>query len=168
MNYAHPDSHREKPEKERSVKRQIGIIGTITRMIIGTWLAGSVVYGQVVRGPFRPLPWIIGLVIFPAIFLTWQWGRARHNPAKLEANGLIASTINVVIFFYFLLWAPSSLAFMTDAVLIFYGVSMWLAAIRGYAGCEVLAISNWLLKRDDQVGCLFFSPIDYAERKVFQ
>jgi hypothetical protein len=29
---------------------------------------------------------------------------------------------------------------------------MLLAAARGYAGCEVLAVSNWLLHRDDQVG----------------
>jgi hypothetical protein len=56
---------------------------------------------------------------------------------------------------------------MSDAVVIFYGVSMLIAAIRGYAGCESLAISNWLLKRDDQLGCLLFSPIDFAERQIF-
>ena len=72
--------------------------------------------------------------------------RARHNPSKLKANGPIASTINVIIFFYFLVWTPSSISFMTDAVLIFYGVSMWLAAIRGYAGCEALAIAHGSLK----------------------
>jgi hypothetical protein len=42
---------------------------------------------------------------------------------------------------------------------------MLLAALRGYAGCEVLAISNWLLRRDDQVGCLVLSPIDELERR---
>ncbi len=44
---------------------------------------------------------------------------------------------------------------------------MCLAAIRGYADCEALAIPNRLLKRDDQLGCLFFSSIDNAEREVF-
>ena len=34
------------------------------------------------------------------------------------------------------------------------------------AGCEVLAISNWLLRRDDQVGCVVFSPIDAAEARL--
>jgi hypothetical protein len=149
------------------MKRQIGIIGTTARVIIGIWLAGSVLYGHIVLGPFRPLPWIIGLVIFPVIFLTWQWARARHNPSKLKANGPIASTINIIIFFYFLLWMPSSISFMSDGVVIFYGISMLIAAIRGYAGCESLAISNWLLKRDDQLGCLVFTPIDFAERKIF-
>src|SRR5207253_2959744 len=28
----------------------------------------------------------------------------------------------------------------------------------GDAGCEVLAVSNWILHRDDQVGCLVFAP----------
>jgi len=51
-------------------------------------------------------------------------------------------------------------------VLISYGSSMLLAATHGYAGCEVLAISNWILGRDDQVGCLLFSPLDAIERRV--
>jgi hypothetical protein len=42
---------------------------------------------------------------------------------------------------------------------------MLLAAGRGYAACEVLAASNWVLGRDDQVGCLLFWPIDHAERQ---
>jgi hypothetical protein len=149
------------------MKRQIGMIGTTARVIVGTWLVGSVVYGHIVHGPFRPLPWMIGLVMLPAIFLTWQWARARRTTSKLRAHGPIASTINIIIFFYFLLWTPPSIYFMRDAVLLFYGVSMLIAAMRGYAGCESLAISNWILKRDDQLGCLFFSPIDFVERKVF-
>jgi hypothetical protein len=149
------------------MKRQIGIIGTMARLIVGMWLVGSALYGHIVRGPLKPLPWVVGLVIIPAIFIIWQWTRARRNPSRLEANGPIASTINMIVFFYFWLWAPSSISFMSDAVVIFYGVSMLIAAIRGYAGCESLAISNWLLKRDDQLGCLFFSPIDFVDRKVF-
>lgn len=50
------------------------------------------------------------------------------------------------------------------AALIFYGTSMLLAA-RGYAGCAVLAVSNWLLRRDHQIGCAVFWPVDYLERR---
>ena len=53
------------------MKRQIGLMGTTARVIIGTWLVGSALYGHLVRGPFRLLPWIFGLLIIPAIFLTW-------------------------------------------------------------------------------------------------
>jgi hypothetical protein len=151
------------------MKREIGVIGTVARVILGSLLFGSVFYGHMINGPFRPLPWIVGLIIFPAIFITWQYLRARRNPAKLEANGLIATIINVVIFFAFYftyIYAPS-IDFMSDAVLVFYGLSMLLAALRGYAGCEALAISNWLLKRDDQLGCLVFGPVDYTAGKLF-
>ncbi len=147
--------------------RQIGSIGTAARLIIGTLVGGAVAYGHFVRGPFRPVPWILGLIVFPGVFLTWQWMRARHNPSRLVATGPIASAVNVIVFLYFLLFAPRSLSWLSDAVLLFYGVSMCLAAIRGYAGCEALAISNLLLKRDDQLGCLFFSPIDNVERNAF-
>jgi hypothetical protein len=29
----------------------------------------------------------------------------------------------------------------------------------------VLAVSNWLLRRDDQAGCMLFSPLDDQERR---
>ena len=151
------------------MKREIGVIGTVARVILGSILFGSVFYGHIIKGPFMPLPWVIGLIIFPAIFITWQYLRARRNPAKLEANGPLAMIINVVIFFAFYftyIYAPS-IDFLSDAVLVFYGLSMLLAALRGYAGCEALAISNWLLKRDDQLGCLVFGPVDYTEGKLF-
>jgi len=153
---------------EDAMKRAIGPIGTGARIILGFILFGSVFYGQIIKGPFRPLPWVIGLLIFPALFLSWQYLRARRNPARLEATGPVASVFNVVIFFAFyftFVYAPS-IDFMSDAVLIFYGLSMLLIALRGSGGCEALAISNWLLKRDDQLGCLVFSPIDAAERKL--
>ncbi len=149
------------------MKRTIGPIGTGVRIILGLILFGSVFYGQIIKGPFRPLSWVFGLLIFPAIFIIWQYLRARRNPARLEANGLVATVLNVVIFFAFYftyVYAPA-IDFMSDAVLVFYGLSMLLAAIRGYGGCESLAISNWLLKRDDQLGCLVFLPVDYAESR---
>ena len=43
---------------------------------------------------------------------------------------------------------------------------MLLAALRGYSGCEVTAISNWILGKDDQVGCLVLSPVDDLERRL--
>jgi len=153
---------------EDAMKRAIGPIGTGARIILGFILFGSVFYGQIIKGPFRPLPWVIGLLLFPALFLSWQYLRARRNPARLEATGPVASVLNVVIFFAFyftFVYAPS-IDFMSDAVLIFYGLSMLLIALRGSGGCEALAISNWLLKRDDELGCLVFSPIDAAERKL--
>ena len=42
---------------------------------------------------------------------------------------------------------------------------MLLAALRGYAGCEVLSISSWPARRNDRVGCVVFDAIDRLERR---
>jgi hypothetical protein len=145
-------------------QRRIGIIGTAARVILGLVFVGSVIWGEWTRG-FHPASWALGLVGFPAVLLAWQWVRARHNTARFDATGTLGFALNCGIFFAFYLtpfYVPA-LAFTSDAALIFYGISMLLAALRGYAGCEVLAISNWLLRRDDQVGCVVFAPIDLLE-----
>jgi hypothetical protein len=49
------------------------------------------------------------------------------------------------------------------AIWSFFGVSMLVAALRGYAGCEVLAIPNALTGRTDRIGCILYTPIDRAE-----
>ncbi len=107
------------------------------------------------------------MVAFPAVLLAWQWLRARRTSTRYEATGPQGTTINIIVFIALVL-TPSyarPLSFTSDAALVSYGASMLLAAVRGYGGCEVLAISNWILRRDDQVGCLVLSPIDDFERR---
>lgn len=70
------------------MKRQIGILGTTARIIIGIWLAGSVVYGHVVRGPFRLLPWVIGLIIFPAYLSSGNTCALAAIPLGLRQTAL--------------------------------------------------------------------------------
>ena len=41
-------------------------------------------------------------------------------------------------------------------------VAVW----RGQPGCESIVLSNWVLGRDDQIGCPIFTPIDEAEARV--
>src|SRR5262245_31709389 len=80
-------------------------------------------------------------------------GSGPGTPTRLEATGPLGHALNLAVFLVLYLLEPTS-----DAALIFYGASLWLAALWGYAGCEVLAASNWLLGRDDQVGCALFCP----------
>jgi hypothetical protein len=45
---------------------------------------------------------------------------------------------------------------------------MLVAALRGYAGCEVLAIPNTITgecPRNDRIGCIIYTPIDVAEAR---
>jgi hypothetical protein len=124
-----------------------------------------VMHGQFRTG-FNPLSVALGLVAFPAILLACQWARARSNSAPLHALGPTETALNMLVFFALLLTPlyARPLAFTSAAALVFYGASMVLAGFRGYGGCEVLAISNWLLHRDDQVGCIVLGPVDSMER----
>jgi hypothetical protein len=140
------------------------MVGTAVRVVLGLVLLESVVRGHLTSG-FRPAAWMFGLVGLPVLLLLVQWVRVRYSSKRLQATGPVGHAINVAIFLAFYLtpsYAPS-LRFTSDGALLFYGASMLLAAVRGYAGCEVLAISNWLLRRDDQVGCVVFWPVDALE-----
>jgi hypothetical protein len=138
-------------------KRGIGPLGTSARVVVGGLLVGSVAWGHLTRG-FHLSSWVLGLVGFPALVLAGQWLRARRTPTPLRATGPVAHVLNLAVFLVLYLLEPTS-----DAALLFYGASMLLAAGRGDAGCEVLAVPNWLLGRDDQVGCALFWPIDHRE-----
>jgi hypothetical protein len=144
--------------------RAIGAAGTVARVVVGTALLIDVTIGHW-SGHFSPAPWLLGLIAFPAILVTWQWRRARRGAPALRATGPIGHLLNLAVFLalYGTTWYAPPLEATSDAALIFYGASMLLAAARGYAGCEVLAVSNWLLRRDDQVGCTLFLPVDLAE-----
>jgi len=159
----------------RTRRRHIGPIGTIARVVVGLLLLGyGLVGGTVVishgqlRTGFEPLGLLLGVIAFPAVLLAWQWVRARSTTTRFEATGPVGTAINMAVFLALVLtpWYLPAFAFTSDAALIFYGASMLLAALRGYGGCEVLAISNWVLGRDDQVGCFVLSPVDNIESRL--
>lgn len=149
----------------RSGRRAIGRWGTLARLVAGAVLLGDVGYGQW-TGEFRPASWLLGLVGFPAVLLAVQWLRSRGQPAPMRATGPVGHAVNLLVFLalYLTPWYAPPLGVTSDAALVFDGVSMLVAAARGYGGCEVVAVSNWILRRDDQVGCVVFAPIDVAER----
>ncbi|HKW69093.1 MAG TPA: hypothetical protein VJP81_00790 [Candidatus Dormibacteraeota bacterium] len=110
---------------------------------------------------------ILGLLGFPAVLIVWQWIRLRGDPSRLQATGPVATMVNILAFAILIgiSYVPA-ISYVGYAAFVFYGASMLLAAARGYAGCEVLAVSNWLLRRDDQIGCLVLSPVDHFEGRL--
>lgn len=136
--------------------RAIGPIGTTVRILLGI---GAFVSAFI---PDRPYEWqvALGLVGMPAAFVIWQLLRARlaPRPAADACAGVVAS---VVLGAALLGFGPTR-----PAALLFAGLSLLVAGIRGYAGCEVTAIGNWLLRRDDRVGCVVLSPVDAVERQI--
>jgi hypothetical protein len=146
--------------------RAIGPIGAGARVGVGLVLMGIVFLSLLTSGSWLP-PLALGLVGFPALLLASQWLRAFRDPSRLQATGPLGTALNMLLFAALFLtpWYARPLSVTSDAALVFYGGSMLLAALRGYGGCEVLAFSNWVLRRDDQVGCLVFAPIDRLERR---
>ncbi len=143
-------------------ERAIGVIGTIARVCVGLAFIYLAVTDFGV--PEWELAWqgpVLGLVVFPAALLLFQAVRLRFTNETLNATGGLGFCLNL---------AAGAVLFIIDftreAALLFYGASLLLAAARGYAGCEILAITNWVLRRDDQVGCVVFSPVDAVEARV--
>ena len=146
-----------------------GFLATATRVAMGTVLIGSVVEGHL-SGDFRPGPWALGLVGVPAATLAWHRWIARRSPERLRVTGLAGHLAGPGVFLalYLTWWYAPAFDVTSDAALLFYGASMLLAAARGSRGCEVLAFSNWVLGRDDEVGCALFDAVDRRERRSRQ
>lgn len=104
---------------------------------------------------------LLGLVTLPAIVVGLVAVRARWAPRPLRATGPLGHVLNTAVFLPLFL-IPATVG----AALLFYGASMIVAALRRSGGCEATALSNALLRRDDQVGCVLFAPVDLAEQRV--
>lgn len=149
--------------------RAVGRRGTAARALLGGYMVASVVQGSLAQsGAFQPASWLLGLVAFPAALLGWQAWQAHRNPGRLIAlTGPLGHLLTAAVFvtLYATPWYAPPIGFVSDAALLFFGSAMLVAAYRGYAGCELLSVSNWLLGRDDQVGCVLFDPLDRLERR---
>ena len=135
--------------------RSIGRLGTAARILVGLALFSSAIIAE---GGFSWWQLALGLAGLPAALTLAQLTRLAFTRAQLRETGSLATWVNCAALAGLLLAWPTR-----NATLIFLGASMLLAALRGYGGCESLAVSNWLLRRDDQVGCLLLSPLDALE-----
>lgn len=154
------------PRPERWNGHAIGPIGTMARIVVGFWFVGSVVYGQL-STRLVPATWALGLIAFPLIMLAWHGWRIRRDPARFQYTGPLGFALSVVPFFalYLTWWYAPAFSVTSDAALLYYGSSMVVAGLRGSAGCEILAFSNWILGRSDLIDCAPFTPIDSVEQR---
>ncbi len=138
-----------------SGRRAIGPVGTLGRLALGVFFLGPCLLLWAPPGPFDP---VLGLVLFPAAFVLAQGAYQASAGKRLEATGPVAMTVNVALAVLLL-----SIDATRSATAIFLGASFLLAAYRGYAGCEATAISNWIMRRDDQMGCVILAPFDAVD-----
>ncbi len=133
-------------------RRQIRRWGSLARLVVG---AGLLV--GAVRAGADDLDVVLGLLLFPSVEVGVLLLRGRRA-ASLRLYGRSGLWMNLGI-------AIAGFSIVPEAAAIFYGVSILLAFVRGDAGCELFTISNWLRRRDDQIVCPVFSPIDRAEAR---
>lgn len=139
--------------------RRIGPFGTSSRVALG---AGLVFLGFFHGHPWG-IPWygaVLGLVGFPGLMLTIGLVVGHYTSRPLRLTGALPTVLNCGVII-----ALTAIPFTGAAIDLFYGATLLAAAWRGQPGCEATVISNWILRRDDQIGCPVFSPIDHAERR---
>ncbi len=106
---------------------------------------------------------LLGVVGLPAIVMATVLTvkRVLGTSAHLDATGRIGTLLNLgmIVALFIIPWT-SEIAYL------FYGIPMFLAAWRGYPGCEMMAISNLILRRHDELGCPWFWPIDTLSHKT--
>jgi hypothetical protein len=141
--------------------RRIGSVGTALRLTVGLallYLAGGA------GGLSWHVEWydlVLGLLALPVLTVALGLAARRYSAQPLRFTGPLGHAVNCVVIVA-LIANPSTGA----AAALFYGAMLVGAAWRGAPGCEVTILSNWILRRDDQVGCPFFSPIDVVEARL--
>lgn len=133
--------------------RHLGPVGTSARLVVGTWMLIHAIEQGV-----GPADVMLGLVVPNAVVFAVLATRGASAP-PLRMNGPVAHIANIAIGF-------GLLQFVHVPGLLFIGTASLLAAARGYGGCEMFAVWNWLRRRDDQFACPFFLPCDVVDQLV--
>jgi hypothetical protein len=142
-------------------KRRIGPVGTALRALCGLallYIAGGADLTSWGVEWFDP---VIGLVVLPAIMVGVGLAARRYADGPLRFTGPLGVALNLVV-----IVALISNHYTGTAAPLFYGTTMLVAAWWGQPGCEGTVLSNLLLRRDDQLGCPIFSPIDEVEERL--
>jgi hypothetical protein len=142
--------------------RSIGPVGTALRVLGALallYIAGGA--EGLSSWAIEPEDAVLGLLVFPAIMVGVGLVARRRGIPSLHYTGPIAHVVNAALIVV-LIVNP----YTGGGATIFYATAMLIAAWRGQPGCEGTTLSNWILGRNDQIGCPVFSPIDEAERYV--
>jgi hypothetical protein len=139
--------------------RRIGPIGTTTRLIAAT----ALVYLALFDGTSWGLRWydaVLGLVVLPALILALALVARHRGTDAIRFTGGAGTMLNCAV-----IVALLANRYTAGGAELFYGVTLIAAAWHAQPGCEATVISNWILGRDDEIGCPAFSPIDQAEAR---
>ena len=103
----------------------------------------------------------IRVCVFPAATLALGLAARRYASGPVRFTGPAGTALNCAV-----IVALVVNPYTAGGAALFYGLTLLVAVWRGQPGCEGTVISNWVLGRDDQIGCPIFSPIDEAEARL--
>jgi hypothetical protein len=143
-------------------------VGRVLRILIGFVLIVYVapVYFQVpARVSVGSLLLILGLIgIYSLLHITVSQRIVPFGPGlgAVVANGLL-----VVLYFI----GTTGLLIVGRgagelAAVTFLGISLVVAGVRAVPGCELMAIPGVFFRKNSELACLIFSPLDKLERKL--
>jgi hypothetical protein len=146
----------------KSTTRRIGTLGTVARVLVGLALLALAFADQpsglIWRLELYEL--VLGLGVLPAVMVVIGLLARRYADGSLRFTGeagIAANCAAIVVLF--------AIPYTAGAAALFYGTSLLVAALRGLPHCEATILSNLILRRDDQVGCPTFTPIDAWEAR---
>jgi hypothetical protein len=141
-----------------TTRRDIGPVGTAARVVLGIgllYLAGGASVASWGVLWYDPL---VGFVALPAVAIGLGLAARRYADGPVRLTGALGVGLNIAV-----IAALVSNPYTGGGATLFYGATLLIAAWRGQAGCEATVISNWVLGRDDQIGCPTLTPIDAVE-----
>ena len=142
------------------MKRRIGPVATTLRAAVAVgllYLAGGA-EGLAWRVEWYDL--VGGLVVLPGLTILLGLAARRHSANPVRFTGPAGHAVNCAA-----IVALVANPYTGGTATLFYATMLIVAAARGQAGCEITVLSNWILHRDDQVGCPVFGPIDALETR---
>ncbi|MGH8776514.1 MAG: hypothetical protein ACRDWI_15590 [Jiangellaceae bacterium] len=150
--------------------RSIGPAGTAARVAVGLLLIGGALMLDYPSDGITRWDITAALVVLPLIALATASVldvAYRRHPAlarRARTPWSASQSVAALVVICAVIGLGTVLTFLSPvdriALFLFFGLSMLLAAARGYDGCEILAIPNAVLRRADSIWCPVYSPID--------
>jgi hypothetical protein len=140
--------------------RDIGPIGTAIRVLSGVGLLYIASGASLASWGIESQDAVIGLIALPALIVGVGLVARRYADGPIRFTGPLGIAVNLAV-----IVALIANDYTGGGATIFYGTTLLIAAWRGQGGCEGTVISNWVLGRDDQIGCPTFTPIDEVEAR---
>jgi hypothetical protein len=141
--------------------RRIGPIGTASRVLAGLALLYLAMSDGGRSWGLRWYDVALGLGVFPAVMVGVGLAARRFAGAPVRFTGPLGLAVNAAL-------GVALLAneYTAGGAALFVGTTLLVAAWRAQPGCELTVLSNSILRRDDQIGCFVFTPIDEAEARL--